>query len=194
MSDGTRPDPGARKPQLVGGPGPAKEGRKGEVRCRWVAGVRVCGGEGPRDAAKRGGGAAPGPPQQIGPTACLTQPRQWFHHLLPKYLITGDRKSPLENWDPPSPLLRAPVAPTPAASDTPLQPGLCTCLLPGAWEMLSQVGDAVGDRGAGSAHSGSWRPLPTLGDRVGSLCASHVTTPLWASVSSPRKWEVREPG
>lgn len=121
------------------------------MRCRWVAGVRVCGGEGPRDAAKRGGGAAPGPPQQIGPTACLTQPRQWFHHLLPKYLITGDRKSPLENWDPPSPLLRAPVAPTPAASDTPLQPGLCTCLLPGAWEMLSQVGDAVGDRGAGSA-------------------------------------------
>lgn len=48
---------------------------------------------------------------------CLTQPRQWFHHLLPKYLITGNRKSPLENWDTPSPLLRAQVAPTPAAGD-----------------------------------------------------------------------------
>lgn len=76
----------------------------------------------------------------------------------------------------------------------PLQPGPCTCLLPGAWEMLSQVGDTVGDLGAGSAHSGSWRPLPTLRDRVGSHCAAHVTTPLWASVSSPRKWGVREPG
>lgn len=54
-----------------------------------------------RDSAKRGGGAAPGPLQRIRPGACLMQLRRWFHHLLPKYLITGDRKSPLESQDPP---------------------------------------------------------------------------------------------
>lgn len=46
----------------------------------------------------------------------LMQPRLRFHHLLPKYLITGNRKSPLENRDPSS-LLRAQVALTPAAGD-----------------------------------------------------------------------------
>lgn len=30
-----------------------------------------------------------------------------------------------------------------------LQPGPWACLLPGAWEMLSQVGGTVGDLGAG---------------------------------------------
>lgn len=129
-----------------------------------------------------------------GPWPASRNPGSGFITCSPSTSLLETGRAPWKTGTPPSPLLRAPVAPTPAASDTPLQPGLCTCLLPGAWETLSQVGDTVGDRGAGSAHSGSWRPLPTLGDRVGSLCASHVTVPLWASVSSPRKWGVREPG
>ena len=106
-----------------------KEGRKGEVRGRWVAG----GGEGPGDAAKRGGVAAPGPGSKSGQQPGLTQPRQWFHHLFPKHLVTGDRKSPLESRDPPSPLLRALEALTPAAGDPPPpQPGPWAASSPGS--------------------------------------------------------------
>lgn len=104
------------------------------------------------------------------------------------------QEEPLGKLGLPLPSLEGSSGSDPSCQRPPLQPGPCTCLLPGAWETLSQVRDTVGDLGAGSAHSGSWRPLPTLRDRVGSRCASHVTTPLWASVFSLRKWGVREPG
>ena len=105
------------------------EGRNGEVRGWWVGG----GGEGPGDAAKRGGVAAPGPGSKSGQQPGLTQPRQWCHHLFPKHLVTGDRKSPLESRDPPSPLLRALEALTPAAGDPPPpQPGPWAASSPGS--------------------------------------------------------------
>lgn len=105
----------------------------------------------------------------------LTQPRRWFHHLLPKYLITGNRKSPLESRDPPSPLLRVPAALTPAAGDPPPQPGPGPASFPGGlggW--CPRWRGTVGDLGAGSAHSGPWSPASALG-RQWAL----AVTPVW---------------
>ena len=125
-----------------------KEGRKGEVRGRWVAG----GGEGPGDAAKRGGVAAPGPGSKSGQQPGLTQPRQWFHHLFPKHLVTGDRKSPLESRDPPLPSLEGSGGSDPSCwRPSPTPAGALGRLLP--WEpgeMEAQVGGGTaGDLGAG---------------------------------------------
>lgn len=110
--------PEPRGHSLAGHTGQGKEGRKGEVRGRWVVG----GGEGPWGLGRSGEGALLlGCCSESGLQPRLTQPGRWFHHLLPKYLITGDRKSPLESRDtPPSPLLRARAVLTPAVSDPPL--------------------------------------------------------------------------
>lgn len=93
------PEPGGHS--LAEHPDTGQEGRKGEVRGRWVA---VGGGRAHGDWRSGEGALLLGGHSESGLEPRLTQPSSWFHHLFPKYLITGDRKSPLESWDPPPPL------------------------------------------------------------------------------------------
>lgn len=92
---------------------------------------------------RRSGEGAPllGGCSESGLQPRLTQPRRWFHHLFPKYLITGDRKSPLESWDPPLPSLEGSSCSDPSCQrPSPPQQGPWACLLPwGPGEMVPQV-------------------------------------------------------
>lgn len=110
------PEPGGHS--LAEHPDTGQEGRKGEVRGRWVA---VGGGLGPRGLAKRGGGAAPGRPQRIRPGAPPHATQQLVSSPVPQVPHYRRQEEPLGKLGPsPSPLLRAQAILTPAASDPPL--------------------------------------------------------------------------
>lgn len=71
------------------------------MRGRWVAG----GGEGPWDAAKRGGGAAPGRLQQIRPVAPPHATQAVVSSPAPQVPHYGQQEEPLGKPGPPLPSL-----------------------------------------------------------------------------------------
>lgn len=108
------------------------------------------------DAAKRGGGAAPGWLQRIRPAAPPHATQAVVSSPAPQVPHYRQQEEPLGNPGPPPHLLRAQAVLTPAASDPPLPSrGPGSASYPGGLgRWCPKWGASVGDLEAGSAHSG----------------------------------------